>query len=154
ASMVISLTAMSVRAADPAELLQTLPGFKIEAILAADKQTNGSWICMAKDNKGRLLIGAQRNQPVTRVTIAGGKVAKQEKLKLPFSETMGILWANDSLYVNGSDGKVFALWRCWDTDGDDQFDKFQMLREWKGGSGEHGAHAIVMGPDKKLYIVC
>jgi hypothetical protein len=29
-----------------------------------------------------------------------------------------------------------------------------MLREWKGGGGEHGAHGIVLGPDNKLYTVC
>ena len=29
-----------------------------------------------------------------------------------------------------------------------------MLREWHGGAGEHGAHGIVLGPDKMLYTVC
>jgi hypothetical protein len=46
------------------------------------------------------------------------------------------------------------MFRCRDTDGDDQYDKVEFLREWKGGSGEHGAHGIVLGPDKKLYVVC
>ena len=40
-----------------AELLQTLPGFKIERILKADPTKNGSWISMARDSKGRLLLG-------------------------------------------------------------------------------------------------
>src|SRR5207249_10982056 len=41
-----------------------------------------------------------------------------------------------------------------DTKGDGNYDSVELLREWKGGGGEHGAHGIVLGPDKKLYIVC
>src|SRR6266516_854038 len=138
----------------PAEALQTLPHFKVERLLSADKTTNGSWINLAKDNKGRLLLGGQNGQPVTRVTIRDGKVGKEEILKLPVSETMGILWAFDSLYVNGSSKGKFGLYRLRDKDGDDQFESVEMLREWKGGGGEHGAHGIVPGPDNKLYTVC
>jgi putative heme-binding domain-containing protein len=138
----------------PAEAIQTLPGFKVERLLSADKAKNGSWINLGKDNKGRLLLGGQNGQPVTRVTIKDGKVAKEEVLKLPVSETMGILWAFDSLYVNGSRGGKFGLFRLRDKDGDDQFESVEMLREWKGGQGEHGAHGIVLGPDNKLYTVC
>jgi putative heme-binding domain-containing protein len=155
------LTTISLAAiAQPApNQLQTLADFKLELVLKADKQIHGSWICLANDNKGRLLLGGQRGQPVTRLTIKNGAIVKQEDLKLPVSETMGLLWAFDSLYVNGAgkgpDGKVvYGLWRLRDTAGDDKFDNAQLLREWKGGAGEHGAHGIVLGPDKKLYIVC
>ncbi len=157
---VLMLCAAPLVFAQPAaEQLATLPDFKVELILSADKKINGSWINMAVDGKGRLLLGGQRGQPVTRVTIKDGKVEKQEDLKLPISETMGILWAFDSLYVDGAgkapNGKVvYGLWRLRDTAGDDKFDKAELLREWAGGAGEHGAHGIVLGPDKKLYIVC
>ena len=153
-----------------ADQLQTLPGFKIDLVLKADSKLNGSWISMAKDPKGRLLLGGQRGQPVTRVTIRDGQVVKQENLNLPISETMGMLFAFDSLYVNGfrpldkgatnkaaqaKEGKgMFGLFRLRSTKGDDQYDSVQFLREWKDGAGEHGAHGIVLGPDKKLYIVC
>jgi putative heme-binding domain-containing protein len=142
-----------------AEDLDTLPDFKVELVLKADKQRNGSWISMARDTKGRLLLGGQRGQPVTRVTLKDGKVERQEDLKLPVSETMGLLCAFDSLYVNGAgrgpDGKVvYGLWRFRDTSGEGQYDKGELLREWKSGAGEHGAHGIVLGPDKKLYIIC
>ncbi len=46
------------------------------------------------------------------------------------------------------------MFRCKDTKGDDSYDDVESLREWRGGAGEHGAHGIVLGPDKKLYIVC
>ena len=145
--------------ADPAALLDTLPGFKIEHILKADRVKNGSWISMAKDPKGRLLLGGQRGQPITRVTLNDGKIVQEEILKIPVSETMGMLFVDNVLYVNGfakndKGTGVFGLFRCKDTKGDDSYDTVEYLREWHGGSGEHGAHGIVLGPDKMLYMVC
>ena len=137
---------------DGAEALETLPGFKVDLVLKADKDKNGSWISLGKDGQGRLLLGGQRGQPLTRVTVADGKVAKEEVLKLPVSEVMGSLWAYDTLYVNASDGKKFGLFRL--TESPDGKWTAELLREWKGGAGEHGAHGILLGQDGKLYTVC
>ena len=141
--------------ADPAAALETLPGFSIQHVLNADRIKNGSWICMTKDPQGRLLLGGQRGQPITRVTLDNGKLVKEELLHIPVSETMGMLFVGNVLYLNGagSDGR-FGLFRCKDTKGDDSYDDAECLREWHGGAGEHGAHGIVLGPDKMLYIVC
>src|SRR3954470_4637052 len=99
--LLVAITVATARAESPADKLDALPGFKIEHLLKADPKVNGSWINLAKDNKGRLLLGGQRGQPVTRVTIKDGQVEKQEDIKLPISETMGMLYAFDSLYVTG-----------------------------------------------------
>ena len=120
------------------EALETLPGFKIEHVLKADPKINGSWICLAKDPKGRLLLGGQNGQPITRVTLNDGNVVKQEILSIPVSETMGMLFVGDVLYISGNGKRGFALYRCKDTKGDDSYDDVEFLREWQGGSGEHG----------------
>ena len=39
-----------------------------------------------------------------------------------------------------------------DTNGDDELDKIDLLKKMPGGGGEHGAHAIVLGPDENLYF--
>ncbi|MFT7640515.1 MAG: putative heme-binding domain-containing protein, partial [Pirellulaceae bacterium] len=119
-----------------------------------DASTNGSWICLAKDPQGRLLLGGQSGQPITRVTLKDGKSVKQEILRIPVSETMGMLFVGDTLYISGKGSRGFALYRCKDTKGDDSFDDVEFLREWQGGSGEHGSHGLVLGPDKMLYAVC
>ena len=135
------------------EQIDTLPGFKVELVARAERAKHGSWISVAKDPKGRLLLFGQRGQPTTRLTVRDGKVEKEEVLKLPISEVMGALFAFDSLYLNGSDGKRFGLFRLRDAGGDGQYEHVEFLREWKGGAGEHGAHGIVLGKDGKLYIV-
>ncbi len=153
------LLATSAHAADnaQADLLQTVPGFKVDVVLKAEK-ANGSWINLGVDEKGRLLLSGQNGQAITRVTLKDGVVDQQEILKLPVSEVMGTLFAFDSLYVNASGkgprgGNVFGLFRLKDTKGDGNYDSVELLHEWRGGNGEHGAHGIVLGPDKKLYVV-
>ena len=141
-------------AEEPGTFLDTLPGFKIEHVLRADGARNGSWICLAKDPKGRLLLGGQHGQPITRVTLEHGRSVKAEILHIPVSETMGMLFVGNVLYLNGHGNHGFALYRCKDTKGDDSYDDVEFLREWHGGSGEHGAHGLVLGPDKMLYAVC
>jgi len=135
--------------------LDVPPGFKVEHVFQANGQTHGSWICMIKDPKGRLLLGGQRGQRITRLTIENGNVAKEELLDIPVTEVMGMLYVDQVLYLNGAgkDGK-YGLYRCRDMKGDDSYADVELLREWRGGAGEHGAHAIVLGPDKKLYVVC
>ena len=140
--------------ANPQEVVQVLDGFKIEHVLRADLAKNGSWICMQKDPQGRLLLGGQGKQPITRVTLENGKCVKSEVLHIPVSETMGMLFVDGALYINGSGSKGFGLYRCKDTKGDDSFDDVELLREWVGGSGEHGAHGLVLGADRMLYAVC
>jgi putative heme-binding domain-containing protein len=155
----VLLASLPLSAQDnPADKLDVLPDFKIEHVLRADPAVHGSWINLGRDPKGRLLLCGQRGQPVTRVTIKDGHVAKEEQLKLPVTEIMGLLHAFDALYVNGAGkdkaGKdVYGLFRLKDT-GDGEYEAPEFLRAWAGGAGEHGAHGIALGPDQKLYIVC
>lgn len=154
ASSVVVLPGTARAAAgDAADKLQTLPDFKIELVTSIDKGAGASWISLQNDSQGRLLLGGQRGQSLTRITLKDGKIEKQETIKLPVSELMGVLDVDGYLYVDGNDGKKAGLFRLKDR-GDGTFDPPQLLREWQSGSGEHGAHGVVLGPDKKLYTVC
>jgi putative heme-binding domain-containing protein len=138
--------------ATPAEDLHTVPGFKVELIHSSDSANEGSWINLAKDGKGRLIIGGQRGQSSLRFTIENGKVAKKEKLQIPVTEVMGILWAFDSLYLNGFGPQGFGLYRCKETSESGNFDDIKFLKKFEG-AGEHGPHGLAMGPDNKIYII-
>jgi putative heme-binding domain-containing protein len=140
------------REATPAESLKALPGFKVELLHTADPATEGSWINMTVDPKGRLLISGQRGQPILRAAIKEGKVESIHKLDLPISEAMGLLCAFDSLYVNGFGPQGFGLYRCREKKDTDTYEAPQLLKRFNG-AGEHGPHGVVLGPDKHLYIV-
>ena len=137
-----------------AESLKVADGFKVELLRSA-ATNEGSWVSMTVDTKGRLIISPQGREPMFRVTLdKNGKIAKMENIDLPVNGAMGLLYAFDSLYVNGQASDGYHLYRLRDTDGDDKFDTHELLRKWKGGPGEHGSHGIVLGSDQKLYIVC
>src|SRR5580693_4165048 len=79
-------SASGAKASSPSDDFDTLPGFKLETVLEADPAVNGSWISLGKDSEGRLMLGGQRRQPMTRLTLdKGGKIVRTEVLKLPVS---------------------------------------------------------------------
>ncbi len=139
--------------ATPAETLTVLPGFKVELIRSSEKE--GSWVSMAIDAKGRLIFSPQdRKDKILRATLDdSGHVAKIEKIDLPIGGAMGLLYAFDSLYVSGEGPGGLGLYRLKDTDGDDQYDKFELLKKIEGAAGEHGSHALVLGPDGMIYSI-
>jgi len=57
-------------------------------------------------------------------------------------------YAFDSLYVVVNDKKHQGrgLYRIRDTDGDDQFDKVELLKKFQEVGGEHGPHAVIPSP--------
>ncbi len=143
--------------ATPAESITVLDGFKVELLRSA-QTGEGSWVGMTVDPQGRLIVSPQGKEPMLRITLDGkGQIANLEKLNVPIGVAMGLLYAFDSLYVNGQGPQGYHLYRLRDTDGKGSYGEPELLRKWngnRGGNGEHGAHGIVLGPDNKLYIVC
>ena len=88
--------------ADPNEVVQALPGFKVEIVAKADRPTQGSWISLTQDEQGRLILGANEQQPFTRLTLdKAGKVVEDRDIFTPVSEAMGVTWHDNALYVQG-----------------------------------------------------
>jgi putative heme-binding domain-containing protein len=135
--------------AQPADL-HVAPGFKVELLYVADPAAEGSWINLCAEKPGRLVVGGQGGQPVLRFTLKDGKVETVAKLPIPISETMGLLYAFDHLYVTGAGPKGYGLYKCKEQ-ADGTFD-VQVMKIF-GAGGEHGAHAVVLGPDKMLYVI-
>lgn len=130
-------------------------GFKIELLYTVPRKTEGSWVSMCIDPKGRLIVSDQ-NGGLYRVTLPGtsGGEAKTEKINLNTGFAHGLLWAFDSLYVAVDEGRHdHGVYRIRDTDGDDQLDHIELLRKVQA-SGEHGIHSLVLAPDgKSIYVV-
>jgi putative heme-binding domain-containing protein len=146
---------LKIPKATAAESLIVLPGFKVELIHSAEIG-EGSWICMTTDARGRLIISPQAdNQPLLRVTLSkDGQVSKIEKIPAPVHQAMGLLYAHDSLYVNGHGPSGTGLYRLIDANHNDRFEtnEVHFLKKFEG-EGEHGYHAVVLGPDKMIYVM-
>ncbi|MEA2711336.1 MAG: hypothetical protein QOF78_3937, partial [Phycisphaerales bacterium] len=148
--------------ATPVEHITLPPGFKAELIYSVPKSTHGSWVSMTPDPKGRLYVSDQSG-PLYRVTPPmAGKPIQVEQVDLEIGSSQGMLWAFDSLYVvvnSTKEPRPSGLYRLRDTDGDDKLDQITELKKFGNrtkdgpGYGEHGPHAVLLGPDKKLYLV-
>ena len=129
-------------------------GFEVEKIYTVNKGTQGSWVSMAIDDKGRLYCSDQGKAGLWRITL--GAELKVEKVPAPVSGGHGLLWAFNRLYVcvngGGVGGHGSGLYYLTDSNGDDQLDKVTPLRGLQGG-GEHGPHAVVLTPDGKSLMV-
>jgi putative heme-binding domain-containing protein len=140
--------------ATPASELTLLPGFKAELLRSAEPG-EGSWVSMTVDSKGRLIVSPQEGTGnLLRITLSRkGQIEKIEKINLPVGSAMGLLYAFNSLYVNGNGPDGLGLYRLRDTNHDDQYDSVKLIKKIEGASGEHGSHGVILGPDNHLYII-
>src|SRR5947209_3197056 len=88
--------------ATAAAALKVMKEFKAELLYSVPKESQGSWVNMCVDPKGRLIVSDQYG-PLYRVTppAIGGKAlqTKVEKLDIALGGAHGLLWAFDGLYV-------------------------------------------------------
>ena len=140
----------------PRGVFQVPEGFQVELLYDVPKDTQGSWVSIAFDGKGRLIASDQGGKGLFRITpapIGSDKSTTVESLDLKMTSAHGMLWAFDSLYISVNGGPGSGLYRATDTDGDDQLDKVVKLKSLRGG-GEHGPHALRLSPDgKSIYLI-
>jgi glucose/arabinose dehydrogenase len=154
------------------EKLKLMPGFNAEHLYSPSESKTGSWVAMTFDERGRMItsdqygflyrleippIGSDTNKVKLKVEKLVVGDSTQSKVGMGYAH--GLLYAFNSLYVmvnHNSDStfkKGSGMYRLQDTDGDDQYDKVTLLKEFKG-EGEHGPHSLVLSPDKKsIYLI-
>ncbi len=127
------------------------PGYEIEIVRVAEPN-EGSWINLAFDPKGRLVV-CREDKGLLRFTLSDDKksVAKVETIEDTLLECRGILFAHDSLYLAANNSK--GVYRLKDTNGDDTYDEVKLLKTLEGGVG-HGRNCLALGPDGKIYLAC
>ncbi len=151
------------RVLDPDTQITLLEGFDAE-LLYSVPAAQGSWVAMAFDPKGRIIVSDQDSPGVFRVTLAkagdpNSKIHVETLAGFPYvpipwgkrtvGGALGFLYAFDSLYMSSMKG----FYRIRDTDGDDTYDEFTRIKELEMGY-EHSAHCIIVTEDgKALYLV-
>ncbi len=136
--------------------LELPEGFVAELLYSVPKGEQGSWVVLCEDAKGRFYVSDQYGAlyRVTAPAVGSSDATKVERVAVELGSAHGLCWAFDSLYAVVAESKSHepGLYRCRDTNGDDMLDSVEQLRAFEG-SGEHGPHAVVLGPDQKLWIV-
>lgn len=145
--------------ATPVDRITAPEGFGVELLYSVPSETQGSWVNLCTDDKGRIIASDQFgglyrfNAPKPGQALDPASI---EKIPVDIQAANGLLWAFDALYVavNSYDNKMEdGVYRVTDTDGDDQLDKVEKLRGMKA-SGDHGVHALLLSPDgESIFLI-
>lgn len=145
--------------ATPVDRIKVAKGFQVELLYSVPEQTQGSWVNLCADNQGRLLVSDQFGglfrikPPAAGVTLDATEVVP---VPAEIRAVNGMVWMNNGLYVGVNDYQKkipSGLYRVTDSNGDDQLDKVELLRDLDA-RGDHGVHAVVPSPDgKSLFLV-
>ncbi|MDF1656915.1 MAG: c-type cytochrome [Verrucomicrobiales bacterium] len=158
-ALLSDLLDIRVPQATAVEDINLAEGFNAELLYSVPKSDQGSWVAMTIDDKERLIVSDQYGSlyrikiPALGETVKAGDV---EKIEVDIGGAQGLLYAFDSLYavLNTAEHGGRGLYRITDSDGDDKFDKKEQLRKFDDVGGEHGPHAVVLGPDgESIYVV-
>ncbi len=156
----LSAANLRIPEATPVDRITVKEGFKVELLYSVPKATQGSWVAMTVDDAGRLLVSDQYGGLYRVKTPAPGKAiaaADVERIPVDLGGAQGLLWAHHSLYavLNTNEHGGRGLYRVRDTNGDDVLDSVKLLKKFEEQGGEHGPHAVLLGPDKEsIYVVC
>ena len=138
--------------APAAETIHVPPGFTVERLYSVPLASQGSWVALALDPRGRIYASDQYGG-LFRVTVTGS-AAEVARVPIALGEAHGLLWAFDALYavVSGAGEYASGLYRARDTDGDDELDTVELLKVFEG-DGEHGPHGLVLHPDGRSLVI-
>ena len=145
--------------ATPIDRIKAADGFQVELLYSVPGQDQGSWVNLCTDDKGRLLVSDQFGGLYRITPPAPGEeveAADVEPVPANIRGVNGMVWAFGALYVGVNDYEQkmpSGVYRITDSDGDDQLDKVETLREIDSKS-DHGVHALVPTPDGQgLYLI-
>ena len=145
--------------ATPVARLKTAEGFQVELLFSVPEERFGSWVNLAVDDKGRLLVSDQYGGLFRFAPPAAGARLRAEDVEAvpaKIRAVNGMVWAFGALYagVNDYERKIpSGLYRLTDSDGDDRLDQADLLRAFQA-RGDHGVHAVLLSPERdSLFLV-
>ncbi|HTN74513.1 MAG TPA: HEAT repeat domain-containing protein [Pirellulaceae bacterium] len=125
--------------------------FEVQRVV--DPDDTGSLISMAFNEFGHILA-AREGGPLLLIydSQRDGKLDKVRVYCDQVKNCQGILALNGEVFVTGDGPDGSALYRLADADRDGTLESVKTVLKFQGTSGEHGPHAITLGPDGLIYI--
>lgn len=134
-----------VRFARRSEELAPLPGFRVQEIASG----LGSLICLTDGEDGALFVGVE-GAGIRRLTDVDGDGTYEtvEEWCPSIKSAQGLEVVYGKLHAVGAGPEGVGLYRI----APDARDRPELLGKFTGGMGEHGPHAVVHGPDDRLWL--
>ncbi len=141
-----------VSVAGAADRFKVTPEFHVEWVV--EPKETGSLICMTFDEFGQI-IAARENGPlvIVRDNNRDGLVDTVSTYCEQIKNCQGLLPVSGKLYAIGDGPQGAGLYRLSDADQDGQIEGVESVLKFVGEMGEHGPHALTLGPDGLLYIL-
>ena len=135
----------------PAESFSVADGFQVELVCAA-RENEGSWISLAFDPEGRLIIAVEK-KGLLRLSppYEDSDDARPQVINKSLQECRGLLYAHDALYAMANNDR--ALFRLTNSADADDLGQVEKLLSIPGDVG-HGRNEMVLGPDGRIYAIC
>lgn len=124
------------------------PGFEIRQLRVAEPD-EGSWVSLAVDQRGRLLIGRE-DKGFLRMQLApdATSVTRVQTIASDLLECRGLIVHDDWIYASANNSKQLARFKLND---EGQITDLTALREFSGGVG-HGRNDLAICDDRLLLI--
>src|SRR3954464_12867758 len=105
--------------------ISTLPGYQVDIVRTA-LPGEGSWIALAFDPQGRIVV-SREDKGLLRFTLdrEGKAAAKPETINSDLLECRGLLFAHGALYVSANNS--LGIYRLKDNDGDGIYEEVKLL---------------------------
>ena len=135
---------------DAADRFRPAEGFKVET--AGAPEVTGSIVAFTFDANGAPCVSIERG-PIARLVDEDGDGRYDGRVEIApgMSNCQGLHFYRDVLFAVGQGPSEPGLHRLTDEDGDGVYEKVELVRGVDGGMGEHGPHAVLVGPDGRLY---
>jgi putative heme-binding domain-containing protein len=133
----------------PQTKFDTPPGFTVTTLRNA-AEDEGSWIAMAFDPQGRLIV-SREDKGLLRMTIAADRrsVTRVEPIDVDLKECRGLVFDGEYLLANANNSKAMYRLRLAE---DGKAADLERLREFPGEVG-HGRNDLALGPNGVLYSI-
>lgn len=126
-------------------------GFEIAQV--ADPTVTGSGVSFSFDPQGRPCVGVERG-PIVRLIDADKDGTFEDKVVITpgITNCQGFSFVRGKLLAVGEGPSGTGIYRLEDGDGDGVFEQNKLIRGSTGAIQEHGAHAVMLGTDGRLYF--